>query len=334
MTAILELKEKLIRFYGKNEAYLVPVLKFVLALAMFLTINYNIGYMERISNIPVALILAFICSVLPINVTMVVASIVILLDMYALSMEVCLVTLILFVLVYLLYFRFAPKHGYDVILTVLCSRMHIPYIMPIGMGLLHGVYSVFALICGIVIYFFLDGVKDNAKVLSGVAAVEGGNASTFNVALNQLVGNKEMYLVLGVMVATLIIVYVIRRMSIDNAWRVAIISGTLFQTIGMIAGYLLLGISGKTVGVLVGNAVSAGLALVIRFLFFNLDYSRAERLQFEDDEYYYYVKAVPKALIAGSDKQVKRFGGKREEQELLTKRQFAKEMDIDEDLLD
>lgn len=334
MTTILELKEKMIRFYGKNEVYLVPILRFVLAFVIFLTINLNIGYMERISSIPIALILALLCSVFPIRLTMLVATAVILLDMYALSLEVCLVALILFVLIYLVYFRFTPKHGYDVVLTVVCCRLHIPYIMPLGMGLLREAYSVFAMICGTIVYFFLDGVKNNAKALSGGADVEGEATSMFTVALNQLMGNKEMYLVIGVLAVTLIIVYVIRRMSIENAWRVAIISGTLFEAIGLIAGYMLLGISGKTVGVLIGSIVSALIALVIQFLFFNLDYSRTERLQFEDDEYYYYVKAVPKALISGTDKQVKHFSGKNENSERLTKKQFAREMDIDEDLLD
>lgn len=334
MTTILELKEKMIRFYGKNEAYLVPMLRFVLAFVIFLMINMNIGYMERISSIPIALILALLCSVFPIRLTMILATVVILLDMYALSLEVCLVALLLFVLIYLLYFRFAPKHGYDVVLTMVCCRLQIPYIMPLGMGLLREAYSVFAMICGTILYFFLDGVKNNAKALSGVADVQGEATSMFTVALNQLLGNKEMYLVIGVLSVTLIIVYVIRRMSIENSWRVAIISGTLFETIGLIAGYMLLGISGKMIGVLVGNAISAVIALVIQFLFFNLDYSRTERLQFEDDEYYYYVKAIPKAFISGTDKQVKRFSGKDESRERLTKRQFAREMDIDEDLLD
>ena len=53
----------------------------------------------------------------------------------------------------------------------------------------------------------------------------------------------------------------------------------------------------------------------------------------EDDEYYYYVKAVPKAVVSGTNKQVKRFGGK-DEKERLTKKRFAEEMDIDEELLD
>ena len=131
---------------------------------------------------------------------------------------------------------------------------------------------------------------------------------------------------------TLVIVYIIRKMSIEHAWAVAIIFGILFEAVGMIAGDMVLGINGKTVMILVGSVISCLIAFVIQFLFFNLDYSRTERLQFEDDEYYYYVKAVPKAIVAGTDKKVTRFSGK-EEQDRMTKKRFAEEMEIDEDLL-
>ena len=50
-----------------------------------------------------------------------------------------------------------------------------------------------------------------------------------------------------------------------------------------------------------------------------------ERLQFEDDEYNYYVKAVPKAIVSGTDKKVTRFGGK-EKGERMTRKRFAEEM--------
>lgn len=333
MTTILELKEKMIRFYGKYEVYITPIIKFAVAMVTFLMINYNIGYMKSISRMPIALILALLCSILPLGATIFLASLVILADMYALSIEVCLVALLLFLVIYFIYFRFAPKHGVGALLTPICFHLNIPYIMPVGMGLLEEVYSVFALICGTVIYFFLHGVKENAAVLSSASEESGEAGTKIVIALNQLLGNKEMYLVLGIMVGTLVIVYIIRRMSIENAWQIAIISGILFETVGLIAGYMLLGISGKTIMVLIGNVISAVIAIVIQFLFFNLDYSRTERLQFEDDEYYYYVKAVPKAYVPGTDKRVKRFSG-RDENERLTKKQFAKEMDIDEDLLD
>ena len=41
-------------------------------------------------------------------------------------------------------------------------------------------------------------------------------------------------------------------------------------------------------------------------LFRSGDYSRTERLEYEDDEYYYYVKAVPKAVVATSERSIKK----------------------------
>ena len=333
MTTILELKEKMIRFYGRYEVYITPIVKFAVAFLIFCMINGNIGYMKSISRMPIALILALLCSILPAGGTIFLAAMVILADMYALSIEVCLVALILFVLIFFLYFRFAPQNGVSVLLTPICFKLNIPYVMPVGMGLLTEIYSVFALICGAVVYFFLHGVKENAALLGAAAEESAETNSKIVIALNQLLGNKEMFLVIGIMTAALIIVYIVRRMSIENAWQIAIISGVLFETVGMIAGYMMLGISGKTIPVWVGNIISAVIGLVLQFLFFNLDYSRTERLQFEDDEYYYYVKAVPKAYVPGTDKKVKRFGGK-DDKERLTKKQFARELDIDEDLLD
>lgn len=159
-------------------------------------------------------------------------------------------------------------------------------------------------------------------------------SSKITIVLNQMLDNKEMFLVMGIMAITMVLVYLIRRLAIENAWTVAIISGVLFQTIGLIAGYMLLGISGKAVEILVGNVIGCAIAFILQFLFFHLDYSRTERLQFEDDDYYYYVKAVPKVCVSGSDKKIKRFSAREDERERLTKKQFAQEMDIDEELLD
>ena len=85
MTTLLEIKEKIIRFYGKNETYIIPVIKFIFALFTFLMINSSIGYMKVISKTPVALILALVCAVIPVNGMIVIAALISLLDFYALS---------------------------------------------------------------------------------------------------------------------------------------------------------------------------------------------------------------------------------------------------------
>ena len=326
MATILEMKEKITRFYGRNELYINPVLKFLLAFVTFLMINQNIGFMASISRTPIALLLALVCSIIPINGMIVLASAVIVADMYALSLEVCLVTVMVFAVLYLVYFRFAPKYGYDVVLMPVCFKLHIPYVMPVGEGLLREGYSVFAVACGTILFFFLDGVRQNAAVLSSTAETEEA-ASKIVVVLNQLMGNKEMYLVILSFMLVTVMVLFIRRLSIDYAWTAAIVIGALVNFIVLFAGYLLLGISGRLMGLVIGSLVSLGLALILEFLFFNLDYTRTERVQFEDDEYYYYVKAIPKMYVAKKEKQVKTFsskGGSR-----AVRKQFSDEMDDD-----
>ena len=50
--------------------------------------------------------------------------------------------------------------------------------------------------------------------------------------------------------------------------------------------------------------------------FFTVDYARSESLQFEDDEYYYYVKAIPKVSVSTPEKTVKRIN-ERQETEII-----------------
>ena len=67
----------------------------------------------------------------------------------------------------------------------------------------------------------------------------------------------------------------------------------------------------SVIGVMFGTAVSVLLAKVLQFFVLNLDYSRTEKVQFEDDEYYYYVKAVPKITVSTPTKTVKKINTQR-----------------------
>jgi hypothetical protein len=321
--------------------------KFVMALALFLMISHTIGYMQTISSIPAAVVLALICCLLPANGTIWIAALVVLLDMYALSVETALVTLVLFAVIYFVYFRFAPEDGIAAILTPIAFRFHIPYLMPVATGLLRPMYSVASVICGSVLYYFFDGIHQNASTLKAVSTEEDSSASKINVIVQQLTGNKEMFLTIAIFVLAFLIVYMVRRMSVDHAWTVAIAAGALFELAGLFAGYLVLNISGRMVALVLGNIVSALIAYGIKFFFMDLDYARTERVQFQDDEYFYYVKAVPKKMVASGEKTVKHFGstgsiGKRIDRsktnadpadEEVSRKVMAQELDIDEELL-
>lgn len=309
MTDLLEIKEKLKSFYGKYDIYLIPLFKFIMALCVFSVINGNIGYMERINSLPITLALALACAILPMNVMILLSCLMILLHLYALALEVAAVGLALFLLMACLYFRFAPKDGIYAILTPLCLHFNLGPVMPVAAGLKGNVCSVLSVLCGTVIWYFLDGVKQNAQALAN-SSEDAAFTAKFTAALHPVIDNKELYLVFFTFLLTAAMVFIIRRLSIDYAWTIAVLIGGLVNFIILFAGYMLLDITGKTVGLIIGSLVSLGVALLLEFLFFNLDYSRTERVQFEDDEYYYYVKAVPKMYVAEKEKQVKTFAAK------------------------
>ena len=344
MTKIIEIKDKVFRFCAEYDSYLKYLYKFLAAFVLFNVINGSIGFMEKISTMPIALLLALICCLLPQSVTILAAGLLVLLNLYALSLEVALVAFLIFVLLFLLYFRFAPQDGMLFILTPIFFKLGIPYILPIGTGLLRKAYSVTAVICGTVAFYFVDGIHQNITTLGdAVAGGDGGTNVKITVTIGQLLGNKEMFLAVGIFALSAIMVSIIRKLSVDNAWKIAIISGVLVQISGLFAGYLLFNMSDKTAGMIIGNVIAMILGFVIEFLFMDLDYERTERVQFEDDDYYYFVKAVPKKMVTSTEKTVKHFSPsfiekrnerKREELKADSKKLIAEELDIDEDLLD
>ena len=328
MTGLLEIRERLRNFYGKYEIYVTAGVKFLLGLLTFFLINGQVGYREQINYPAVASILALVCAFLPINIMVVAACALILLHLSALSLEVCAIGFCLIALLFFLYGRFSPKHGYTAILTPVLCFFRIPQIMPVSAGLLCGPSAYLSVVSGAMVFFYLEDVEKN--IVNFTSVEEGEAAAKFTAALKLLTGNKEMYLVIAAFLVTSLIVYLIRRQSVNFAWRIGLIVGNLIQMVILLAGYVLLGMPDKILWVILGTVISVIISLILEFFFYNLDYSRIERVQFEDDEYYYFVKAVPKVFLTKKDKRVKHITPNKT---TISRRQLAEELDIDRDLL-
>ena len=87
----------------------------------------------------------------------------------------------------------------------------------------------------------------------------------------------------------------VRTRAVDHAWKIASAAGAVVSVIIAAAGNMALGTGVSYVSIAVSACLGILVGLVLEFLFFSVDYSRTENIQFEDDEYYYYVKAVPQS---------------------------------------
>ena len=308
MTELMEYRENLKNFYGKYEFYLLPVIKFVLSFTVFLLINMRIGYMQSLDSMAVVFVLAAGCAFLPFMAALMAASVLIIVHCFALSLYVGGSVCALFMIMYLIYFRFAPRSAYNVLLTPIAFLCGIPYVMPVANGLLDEPGAVISTICGVITYYFLKGIHSNETLLSEPATKD-TLLNKFSMILNQILGDKELFLTIGVFLAVSLLVYIIRRMSIDHAWTIAIFSGIIIQFLVFFTGYTFLDLADHTLELLLGGTVSTLMLFILQFFFFDLDYTRTERVQFEDDEYYYYVKAVPKRYVPVMEKTVVKIGG-------------------------
>lgn len=304
MSSLLEIKEVVKRIYSKYDTYIAPVFKFLIAFIAFMCIKNQLGFMTRINNVAILLIAALVCSFLPVGFMIFFAAVFILLHCYALALEAVVVVFCLFLLMFLLFFRFTLKDALCVILTPICFGLRIPYVMPLAMGLIGTPASAISVGCGTIVYYMLHFISQNSTALG---ATDAGEAmARLRMVIDGILGNKEMLITVVAFVFTLELVYIIKRLSVDHSWTIASIAGTIADVMILLLGDLMYDTNVSVIGILLGSVVSLGIALIIQFFVLGVDYSRTEKVQFEDDEYYYYVKAVPKMTVAAPEKTVKK----------------------------
>lgn len=309
MTALLELRENLKKIYSRNEAFILPVIKFLLSFIVLSIINGKMGYMTKLDNMAIVLIVSLLCSFLPTGFMAFFAMMFAVLHMYALSIETAAVGLVVFLLLYLLFLRFTAKEALVVVLTPVLCMLKLPYVMPVAMGLIGTPASCVSVGCGVVVYYLLQTVITNAPTINSMGAEEA--TAKLRLLIDGMLGNKAMLVTIAAFAITVIVVYLIRRMSVDHSWTIAMVAGVMIEVMILLVGDLMYDTNLSIVSALLGAVVTLIACKIIEFFRFCLDYSRTEKVQFEDDEYYYYVKAVPKMTVAAPTNTVKKINTQR-----------------------
>lgn len=303
MTLFLEFREKLRKLYADYSYIALPVGKFLLALIVFIGINHTIGYKSLLNNVFVVLILSLICCLLPTVAITVCAAILILGHCYSLGIEVAGIALLLLVILGIFLLRFGKNNSLALILTPLSFGVGMPCLIPICFGLKKKPISAIPIACGTIVYYFLKLIQEKSSVLQGGGQSE--MSTRIKLILDGVIKDQTMLLNLVAGIIVLLLVYAVRRTGMDHAHGIAIGVGTVVYLAVMISGALFMDIQTSMI-VIVAGAIASGIVAYIAHMFIlSLDYTRTEHIEFEDDEYYYYVKAVPKMTITTAQRQIK-----------------------------
>jgi len=270
--------------YSRYSIVADKAIQFVLAVMTFYMINNNVGFMKTLASPVVALALAIIATFFPPIITVILATALILVHMYSVSIAALVVTALIFLIMYIFYLRFTPKMAIVVLLTPLAFALKMAYMKKAASGMQGG------------------SVK--------------GMMGQIGKYAKQVFQNKELWIVLVAFIICTLVVYTLRKQAIAHAWTIAVITGAVVNIVVVAIGDVAMGVHASYGSLIFGSIGAAVIGVILELFFFSVDYSRSENLQYEDDEYYYYVKAVPKIVVSTPEKTVKRIN-ERQETEIM-----------------
>ncbi len=310
MTSLLTIRDEIKDFFREHDTFVTPVFRFMVAFVLFIGLDMLYGYSSMFSNIVIVLALSVLCAFLSEGFTLLFVGLVSIMHCVDVSLEAALIYMILFVVMYFLYIKYCPKTAYIIMVAPILYLLNIHYILPIVVGILVGPVGIVPAMFGVVIYYFSQYLSELNSLLQSASEEEA--VQSFSYLLSGMLHDKRMILTLIVFACVILVTYIIYRMSVANAWYIAIVVGAVIEIFLFLIGSFAMEADVNIAVIIIGTLVGMALAFVVQFFKGTVDYSRTEIVQFEDDEYYYYVKAVPKLTVTAKNVNVKKINTRRE----------------------
>jgi hypothetical protein len=308
MMTLLILKSKIKTFYEKHYNVVRPFIKFVLVFWSLVLVTENMDYSSLIRSCWVLLALALFCGIVPDLLSAVVTYAVIGWEIFCAVPAIGGFAVTIIVIYFLLLGRIARGQAYVMLAVPLLAMLRLECAVPVVAALFAAPVMIPAMIFGIVLQYIMSGVIEYMN--TGTALTEVADSADilvpFQYIVNYLQHNSRMMVTIVAFGVTFACIYLIRRTAVKNSSQIAILVGTLMLLSVELFANIIFELNMNPL-VITLQAVGAMLvAYIFQFFHMTLDYHGTRKLQFEDDEYYYYVTAIPKYKVAVVDKTVTR----------------------------
>lgn len=310
IVTILEIRAQILRFLQKFQFVVEPVAKFIVAFAVFRSINNAIGHQTLLMSLPAELLLSLLGAFTPPVLLVLIAAVVSLIHVYVASPLLAILVAVLMIILYCFIARFSGQYGYVVLAVPILFLLKIPYVAPLLLGLVATPMAVIPAACGVIVYRMFV-VISSVTLVDGSMAIEDILLLYIDV-IDRLVADKQMLVTIAVFFAMILVMYLLRKLNIEYVFEISVAVGAIVCILGFLVADMVVQTDLNIVSMVFGTVGSMLIALVFQFFRLVLDYTAVERVQFEDDDYYYYVKAVPKINLTVPERSVKKISAKRE----------------------
>lgn len=307
MTEIFVMRDRINRFVKEYETWFLIIAKFIGMMFVFSCVNSQLGYFEVLNNPMVNILLALICSIIPGSFSVFIVAAVIAAHMVKLSVLLAVLTVVVMLIVYLMFLKFAPGQSVVLLAVPVLMQYNLHYMIPILAGMYFSPYAVVPAVIGLFMVKFLGYACAAVSMTgTGMSINLEGATEAISTIFGQLADDKSIWSYAIAAAVTMTVVYLISQLSFDYAWYAAIVAGAAAEIIVTFFCAAAFGTELNIIMTNVGIIIGTLLAVFLQFMKCAVDYSRKEYIQFEDDDYYYYVKAVPKMNIAAPDVKVQK----------------------------
>ena len=315
LTKLLEFRGMARSFFQKYQLIIEPLFRFVISYLAFHTINTALAYNETVANPVIELGMAAVGAFLPPVVLILLCALLAILQVYSASPILAALVVVIFAVLYCFIARFSGKYGYAVVAVPILFVFKMPYLIPLLLGMIATPMAIFPTASGVIVYFVFKVIQE-AAVRQDITSLDATLALYIDV-VNSLFKHKEMFVTVAIFAVVILVMWMVRKLRFEFVFEITIVLGAIINILGFLLANLQLDINVGTGSMILGTIGSMLIVFVAQFFRVVLDYTSVEHVQFEDDDYYYYVKAVPKIDVSMLQKNVTTFS-EIEEQEGLT----------------
>lgn len=305
MTELFILRDKINHVVREYETWFLIIAKFIGMMFVFTYVNSSLGYFAVLDSMVMNVLLSLICSIIPGGLIIFVVAAVIMAHMVKLSVLLAMLVLAVMLIVYLMFLKFAPGQSAVLLAVPVLMQYDFHFAVPILAGMVFTPYAAVPAALGMFMVKFLGYTCEASSLTgTGMSFDLDGLVAALNSIIGQISADKEVWLFAIVAAITMAVLFIISQFSFDYAWYIAIAAGVVAEIVAAFSCAAVLGAGVNIPGVIISTLIGGLIAVVLQFMKCSVDYSRKEYVQFEDEDYYYYVKAVPKISVARSEVNV------------------------------
>ncbi len=298
VSTLFQVRGLISKYIKQYELYIKVVLKFAAYLILFRTMTGNAAFAGEgvFNSFMVQMVLALVSTLLPSRCGVLIALAICVYNIFQASLIGSLIMGTMMLVLYISMARMFPDQVYFLVLIPLCIEWNLHLLVPIFAGLYVGVIAVVPVVAGVLMWglqqiipaFMTLEMGESLDALPKMIS----DASTYGI--DQIAKNEQMVYLLIIFSGIILVVSVLRKLRLDYVRYIALGAGGILGLVCLIMGKAVGSLSGNLLLMILVSVLIIVVLAVMEFLNLSLHYKSAQDLEFEDEDYFYQVRAIPK----------------------------------------